>query len=235
MDSLLQNARLLIDPPGDGVWNMAVDEALMRSVGGELESPNSPPVLRFYQWSQPTLSLGYFQKHRARESHQSSMGCPMVRRNSGGGAIVHDQELTYSLTIPESHPLAGESPRLYELLHETLISVLSQMGAKAVLNNGLDVDLEKNFLCFQRRAPNDVILEEHKICGSAQRKKFHSISQHGSVILETSQNAPEIIGINAINGTQLSISKISDEWKRGLENRIGARFSDSKLSFIERK
>ena len=50
MDSILQNARLLIDPPGDGEWNMAVDEALMRSVGGELESPDSPPVLRFYQW-----------------------------------------------------------------------------------------------------------------------------------------------------------------------------------------
>ena len=75
--------------------NMAIDQSILDSV-----SRTGIPVLRFYQWAEPTLSLGYFQGLSARAAHVQSNSIGCVRRTTGGGAIVHDQELTYSITIP---------------------------------------------------------------------------------------------------------------------------------------
>ena len=86
-------ARLILDPPADGLWNMALDEALL-----ELAGESGIPTLRLYRWQPATLSLGYFQPYQDRESHPPSTTCPVVRRSSGGGAILHDRELTYSFT-----------------------------------------------------------------------------------------------------------------------------------------
>src|SRR5688500_9559950 len=87
--------RVITDPPASGAWNMAVDEALLESA-----ATGSVATLRFYEWHEPTLSLGYFQPAADREQHAASRACPLVRRASGGGAIVHDRELTYSLAWP---------------------------------------------------------------------------------------------------------------------------------------
>ncbi len=84
----LQTARLIIDPPAAGRWNMAVDEALLLSAASR-----RTVTLRVYQWEVPTLSLGYFQPHAQREQHASSRHCPLVRRATGGGAIVHDRRI----------------------------------------------------------------------------------------------------------------------------------------------
>ena len=77
---------------------MAVDEALLLDA-----AENGIATLRFYEWSEPTLSLGYFQRYDDRYSHAASRDCAIVRRQTGGGAILHDRELTYSLTLPASH------------------------------------------------------------------------------------------------------------------------------------
>src|SRR5262245_32066382 len=87
--------RLIIDPPQKGAWNMAVDQALLESAAA-----SGGVALRFYQWSEPTLSLGYFQPIAARSEHPPSLHSPVVRRASGGGAILHDRELTYSIAAP---------------------------------------------------------------------------------------------------------------------------------------
>ena len=81
---------LLLDPPASGAWNMAVDEVLWRwsAAAGRC-------CWRFYRWEEPTLSLGYFQSYDDRARHAASQGCPVVRRPSGGGAIVHDKEKGY--------------------------------------------------------------------------------------------------------------------------------------------
>ncbi len=118
--------RLLIEPPTSGSWNMALDEALL-----EWAAEGGSPVWRMYRWDEPTLSLGYFQDYSRRHAHQASRGCPAVRRLTGGGAILHDRELTYSLVVPEDHPLAVRRDRLYEAIHETLIEVLAQWGIDA--------------------------------------------------------------------------------------------------------
>ncbi len=93
------SCRLLIDPPGAGAWNMAVDEMLL-----EWSAAQGGCCLRLYGWREATLSLGYFQEYADRAGHGPSRNCPVVRRLTGGGAIVHDAELTYSLVVPGGHP-----------------------------------------------------------------------------------------------------------------------------------
>jgi len=98
------DCRLIIDPPAAGDWNMAVDEVLWDWAGR-----TGQWCLRMYRWAVPTLSLGYFQAYDDRWRHRASQQCPVVRRISGGGAIVHDLEWTYSLAVPlsraqPSHP-----------------------------------------------------------------------------------------------------------------------------------
>ncbi|NLF07134.1 MAG: hypothetical protein GX594_04010 [Pirellulaceae bacterium] len=119
---------MLVDPPAAGSWNMAVDEALLEAAAAEGRA-----TLRFYQWEEPTLSLGYFQEYADRFGHAASTACPAVRRSSGGGAIMHDRELTYSLAVPEGHPLVAERMRTYRVIHESLIETLKHWGVEAML------------------------------------------------------------------------------------------------------
>lgn len=213
----MRSARLLLDPPASGSWNMAVDQALLESVGktGEM-------VLRFYRWEVPTLSLGYFQCLQERNSHQASQGCPVVRRSTGGGAIVHDQEITYSLCVPSCNRWAEEHEQLYWTVHRCIIDVLSEWGVAATMFRLADVEREdklsnpfpnqpsvershvnaqnsKSFLCFQRRMKGDITCGLEKICGSAQRRNQNSILQHGSIIFGRSSFAPELPGIDELS------------------------------------
>lgn len=207
----MPRVRLIIDPPAAGTWNMAVDEALLR------ETPQSGlTTLRFYQWAEPTLSLGYFQKHADRALHAASLDAPWLRRASGGGAILHDQELTYSLTVPVRDTRAREISSFFDHFHESLIRALSGWGIQARLNGtaseeGAGPPL---FLCFQRRSPVDVILGAAKICGSAQRRHTGAMLQHGSVLMNRSHFAPELAGINDLvqPTDRLSVEALRTAW-----------------------
>jgi lipoate-protein ligase A len=88
-------------------------------------------VLRFYEWAPATLSLGYFQRYAERAAHPASAACDVVRRASGGGAILHDRELTYSLVLPVGHPLAARAEPLYRAVHQALIDVLAEVSGLA--------------------------------------------------------------------------------------------------------
>jgi len=118
---------LLLDPPAAGAWNMAVDEALLEAAA------EGQGTLRFYRWSEPTLSLGYFQQYADRRQHEPSRQCAVVRRPSGGGAILHDIELTYSLAVPSRHPLALDRLGFYQAVHTALIAVLAEWGIEATM------------------------------------------------------------------------------------------------------
>lgn len=178
-----QNLRVLNDPPLDGPTNMACDEALMMRVG----ALQSPPTFRLYQWDAPTISLGYFQHYTDYESLLPPAGeLPVVRRLTGGGAILHDLELTYSLTLAVGHPLLVEGPsRLYELAHDAVIETFASLGLLAGRCGCSDDSgaAKGPFFCFQRRHCYDVILGGDKIAGSAQRRTRRAVLQHGSIIL----------------------------------------------------
>jgi lipoyl(octanoyl) transferase len=121
--------RLIVDPPLDGAWNMGFDEALL-----EQAADAGTATLRFYQWQEPTLSLGYFQAYDERDTHAESRQAAVVRRQSGGGALMHDRELTYSISLPADHPLARQSPQLYDVVHRSLINLLAAEGIVAALH-----------------------------------------------------------------------------------------------------
>ncbi len=185
--------RLIIDPPAAGAWNMALDEALLESAGRD-----GIASLRFYSWQEPTLSLGYFQPHADRQLHTASASCALVRRASGGGAILHDQELTYSIALPGTHPLAARAEKLYQAAHASLIETLAELGVVAALcapSNDAGSRADKPFLCFQRRETGDVLLGQYKVAGSAQRRQRGAVLQHGSVLWARSKFAPELPGI----------------------------------------
>ena len=235
MNNAMNNStpcRLLIDPPQAGDWNMAVDEVLLqRAANG-----SGGCVWRFYQWSQPTLSLGYFQDAADRTQHPASRDCPLVRRASGGGAIVHDLELTYSFVVPSDHVLSFGRRRLYEAVHETLIATLADFGVVASLFEPTE-DASTNppacgcpFLCFQRRSPGDVIVADAKIGGSAQRRRGGAVLQHGSVLLDRSPAAPELPGLNQLCGSGISVRLLTDSWVERIEQGLGLRFTADRLT-----
>lgn len=103
----LPDADIIVDEiPYSGIFNMSMDAALL-----QLAAERERSVVRIYQWSEPTVTLGYFQG--SEQSLESPFpGLPVVRRLSGGGAILHDQEITYSLVLPASHPAPGSFCRL---------------------------------------------------------------------------------------------------------------------------
>lgn len=188
--------RVIHDPPAPGGWNMAVDEALL-----EIAIASGEPTLRFYQWSEPTLSLGYFQGHVDRETHSDSLDLPAVRRCTGGGALVHHHEQTYSLVLPPDDPRTRDPVALTCTIHQALISAIEEV-ADSDLDLGLWDDTanlprsQEPFLCFERRSQGDVIVNgEHKVCGSAQRRRRGALLQHGGVLISATDGAPELSGL----------------------------------------
>ena len=130
--------RLLIDGPSPGAWNMAVDEMLL-----DAATEQEGGCLRFYRWQEPTLSLGYFQAYDQRHQHAASLACPVVRRLTGGGAILHDVELTYSIILPGRHRLAAQRNTLYEAAHGCLIESLGDLAITATLQGDGERKAEK--------------------------------------------------------------------------------------------
>lgn len=196
---------LRIDSPADGAWNMSVDEVLM-----ERADEAGIATLRFYEWSPATLSLGYFQNAADRATHAASLACPLVRRSSGGGAIMHDRELTYSISLPTKHPLAADPETLYRNIHGTLLQTLAEFGVVASVNEEAVVHVGGDpFLCFQRRAVGDLVVGCDKVCGSAQRRRRGAILQHGSILLRRSKFAPELPGICDLSPASSAASKVT--------------------------
>jgi lipoate-protein ligase A len=211
--------RLLIDPPLEGATNMARDEALLQRVGRK----EAPPTLRVYQWDPATLSLGYFQSYaELREQPKAIRSMPVVRRLTGGGAIVHEQELTYSLALPAEHPLLQRGPlQLYELVHDAVIAMLAERGIKAGRAGCQQPCSSQHgpFLCFERRHPLDVVVDDRKVLGSAQRRTAEAILQHGSLQLGSL--------LLAGNG-RYEPDELSGPFINVLAKKIGASFGPSK-------
>jgi len=192
-------ARLILDDPAPGPWNMAVDESLLHSA-----ARSGTVTLRVYAWSTPTLSLGYFQNYAERDSHVSSRECQVVRRATGGGAIVHDHEITYSLTGPVQDRTDRHLAQWYDWVHNAWLIGLGELGIQTVRCPETDPQKERLFLCFQRRCAGDLICASAKIGGSAQRRHARAALQHGSLLLKRSAAAPELAGIAELCGRELT-------------------------------
>ncbi len=231
----MDELRLIIDPPLSGPMNMALDEALLESAAN-----NGIATLRLYQWSEPTLSLGYFQVTTERESHQPSLACPLVRRASGGGAILHHRELTYSIALPEISSSDTTSGRLYETVHNSIIVLLGELGiSSALFRTGAPCETAQQrtgrepFLCFQRRTCFDIVSSGAKIVGSAQRRRRGGVLQHGSILLSRSEFAPELLGIEQIAGKSITIAQLIEFWPPRLAGCLDRSITADSLTSAE--
>jgi len=200
--------RFLDDPALAGAENMARDEALLEC--------RIAPTLRFYSWAKPTLSLGYFQKAadlpldavRAR-------GGEVVRRMTGGKAILHEHELTYSLCMPESGALAGGPAAAMEAIHRAIAGVLSQQANSEVTLRDdalLTSDQAGSAWCFEDSSPLDLVLGGAKLLGSAARRRKGWVLFHGSLVLRVPIETPRIGAL----GGHPDLPKLKNAFSQGL-------------------
>jgi lipoate-protein ligase A len=175
--------RLLIAPPAAGCRNMAVDEAILDAVA----AGQAPPTLRFYAWDPPCLSLGHAQSSEVLdEAGLAAEGWDSVRRPTGGRALLHVDELTYSIAAPDSVPgLAGGVLPSYQVLSRGLLAGLEQLGlhpdAAALTVVGQSDRL--NPVCFEVPSAYEITVRGKKLVGSAQLRRRGAILQHGSLPL----------------------------------------------------
>lgn len=177
--------RLVYDIPGVGATfgahNMAVDEAILTAVG----SGEAPPTLRLYGWMPSCLSLGYGQ--RAREADQMRLaerGWDMVRRPTGGRAILHTDELTYSLALPIEDPLArGGVIESYQRISGGLAVGLKRLGLQPRAERA-DADAAPNPVCFETPSHYEITVDGRKLIGSAQVRRRQAVLQHGTLPLD---------------------------------------------------
>ncbi len=192
-----------LDQPRSGLMNMAHDDAML-----DFADERRVAVLRLYEWSEPTLSLGYFQRIEEREQHEASRSIALVRRATGGGAIVHHHDLTYALAVPQANASVGAAPAVYAAVHAAMVTWLNELGAEArqwqetynlpTPDAPQAASSKAEFLCFHRRSLGDVVVGQHKILGSAQRRGKAALLQHGSLLLATSAHAPTLRGLDSL-------------------------------------
>jgi len=154
--------------------NMAIDEVLLNS---------KLPVLRFYGWKPAGLSIGYFQFIKQINVKQcGKLGIPVVRRLTGGNAVLHDKELTYSFII-DSEKMPKSVVESYKVISEGLLNGLKNLGLKAAMNE--DVDKEgKSAVCFSDPSWYEIVVNGKKIVGSAQKRVKGKLLQHGAVLID---------------------------------------------------
>jgi lipoate-protein ligase A len=183
--------RLVTTSPACGAWNMAIDEVILRSIGRE----EALPTLRLYAWQPPCLSLGYAQPFNDVDiTSLTDYGWDLVRRPTGGRAILHTDELTYAVIAPENEPrLAGGVLESYQRLSEAILLALRVLGIEAQARvkpspaptqpSVLTEETNQNPVCFEVPSNYEITVNGKKLVGSAQARKKEGVLQHGSLLL----------------------------------------------------
>lgn len=186
---------------------MAADEVLLEAAGTGVAS------LRFYGWSTPTVSLGYFQPASARTSPSMPAELPWVRRISGGAALVHDCEVTYALALPAGAPWQTDRRGAAWLneIHAGIARALATLGVAAAMHAGAAVEPSGEPLCFCQITPGDLAIGTAKVVGSAQRRRRGALLQHGAVLLARSRHATALAGIRELSGRELGAEELCEQ------------------------
>ena len=227
-------------------YNMALDEALLdwHSVGEIL------PVLRFYEWNPATLSIGYFQNAlkdiNFEELKAQNLG--FVRRPTGGRAVLHDRELTYSIIVSEQYPNIPDTvTEAYRILSEGLLIGFQQLGLNAYFSvpnteeQKEDLKKPKSAVCFDAPSWYELVVEGKKVAGSAQTRQKGVILQHGAILLDLDEekllslfnfSTPELkrkmreklsekaVAINSLTNNQITIEQCIEAFKYGFEKAL---------------
>ena len=214
-----------------GSFNMSFDEKILKDSINEL---SNEPVLRFYGWSPACISLGRNQKDSIDYDFCKKNNIDVVRRATGGRALFHDKELTYSFVCPVSFLDCGESVILsYKEISQALIIGMSEIGIKIDFPEEKKVKTNLNY-CMSLSTGADLSYKGKKIIGSAQGRKNGYILQHGSVLIDLDMNIIKKLFHEPFNASEITFIKNIDNsiklkdlvycLKTGFENKFNQRF-----------
>jgi lipoyltransferase/lipoate-protein ligase len=213
--------------------NMAVDRAILV----ENSEGKVPPTVRFYGWIPPAISIGYFQSvaEEIDVNACEKLGVDYVRRMTGGGAVFHEKELTYSIVIPESHPeIPKNIMKSYGRICGAVMKGLQHLGIKS------------------EYAPiNDIVTGGRKISGNAQTRKLETVLQHGTVLMDVDVDKmfsllkvpnekikdkliadvkQRVTSIKHLIGNEVSFKEVAEAMKIGFEEEFRVELIEGKLS-----
>lgn len=246
-----------LDTPGLGpALNMAIDEALLLlHAEGKI-----PPTIRFYTWSPATLSIGYFQqayKEIDLEKVQAR-GLGFVRRITGGRAVLHDQELTYSVVVRADHPLIPESvTESYRVISTGLLRGFQALGLEAHFavprsqEERYALTNPRSSVCFDSPSWYELVVEGRKVAGSAQTRQKGVVLQHGSILLDLDvdllfdlfrfpreevkerlkgQFSRKAVAINHLVMRPVSLAEVKKAFKQGFAHAFGVELVENGLT-----
>ena len=173
--------RVIYDEPRSGAENMAIDQAIMEAVGRDV----MPPTLRLYRWQPACLSLGYAQSVSDVDVERLQQhGWDLVRRPTGGKAILHTDELTYSVALPEDNPVVrGGVIESYRRLSSALLAGLERLAVSADITSREEAGRATGAVCFEVPSDYEVTAAGRKLIGSAQVRRQQTVLQHGTIPL----------------------------------------------------
>lgn len=221
--------RLLVDDAAEAAWNMAVDEALLLAGIG--------PTLRLYGWSPHAVSLGYFQ--RRADFADVPATTPIVRRLTGGGAIHHGDEITFSLTL-DAEALPRDVAASYRVLHDAAIAAMAEVGVNGVRHaNGQPAGARPmDRWCFASPCRDDVVTPVGKLLGSAQRRIASPRSRvlhHGSLVLHRPALTPFVAAVDDQAPCDGALAaRLRDALAARLATALGLRLVAGALTAAER-
>lgn len=198
--------RLLETGANDAFTNMAIDEAVAR-----LHAKTGNPTVRFYSWKPAAISIGYFQglEEEVDTAKCRELGVDVVRRITGGGAVFHEKELTYSFVCSEESGIVQKNIlESYKKICNSLVIGFAHMG------------LEASFVPL-----NDIIVRGKKISGNAQTRRERNVLQHGTILMET--DVEKMFSMLLVPNEKLKGKLIEDVKQRvtSIENELGRKVS----------
>ncbi|MDP3975725.1 MAG: biotin/lipoate A/B protein ligase family protein [bacterium] len=238
--------RLLQTGAHSAAWNMALDEVLIERIAAGL----SEPCLRFYTWKPSAISIGYFQSLEAEVDLAKcrELGIDVVRRQTGGGAVFHDDEVTYSMHLPLSAPpeRLETSGRVGDLVPLKILESYEKI-CSAIIRGLAELGIQSEFVPL-----NDILVSGQKISGNAQTRKRGVLLQHGTILKSVDVDTmfellkvpdeklkgkliqdvkQRVTSVNAHSGGRFSTQGITDALIRGFEKEFSElQFTSSEIN-----
>jgi lipoate-protein ligase A len=247
--------RFIDSGSNDAFYNMAVDEMLFHTFGTLSESP----VLRIYNWHPPAISLGYFQPYGCIDTAKCLHdGVDIVRRITGGRAVYHDSELTYSLIVPANVLPPVSISGSFKFFSRGFLAAFESLGIRAEVKKSVlsgRSNRHKSPFCFSSVSRYEIVAGGKKVLGSAQRRSRGVILQQGSILFDDNVHklSPFLAGDgnqedrrnhvppiakngftgNGCNGITFSYEEVREALKDAFERCYGLTFVPSRLSCEE--
>ncbi|WMZ55958.1 lipoate--protein ligase family protein [Staphylococcus pseudintermedius] len=240
-------------------YNMALDEALLNFVSrGEID-----PVVRFYTWNPPTLSIGYFQRLSKEIDIEKvkEKGYGLVRRQTGGRGVLHDKELTYSVIVPEAHPDMPQTvTEAYRVISGGLLEGFKSLGFDAHFavprskEEREKLKQPRSSVCFDAPSWYELVVEGKKIAGSAQMRQKGVILQHGSILQDVDIDdlfdmfifknerlkakmkeafVEKAVAINDLSNETITLAQMEVAFKEGFKKALDIEFKPLELTVAQ--